>query len=326
MKLASYYGDGLKVGLVVEADVWDIRKAYELYLLEEEKDPQAAVLATSLVPSDMAAFIGLHSGGLGAIEDALSRLMDDQERYDWCRGRGLVHRLADVRLLQPVVRPSKIVNIGNAYREHIINSAKAKGLDPNTVEIPGEVKVSFLKTSSALTAPGDPVRYPKDSQKWDFEGELAIVIGRTCAQVALNDADRYIFGYTIFNDASIRDVPQVLGGTVSPTAKSADTTAPLGPWIVTREGFGLDPNKLSIKVHVNDEVRQDANTASMMWTVQEIVARTSQRITLFPGDIIATSSPPGVGSETGRFLNVGDVVRIEIEGIGILTNPVGSPR
>lgn len=326
MRLASYYERGLRIGHVADGWVWDLRRAYELFLLEVQHEPSAAALSIAHVPPDMAEFIALNSARLGLLESALNRLIERPERHGWLRDQCVLLQLQGLRLLAPVIRPSKIVNVGNAYPEHIRNSAIAKGLDPDTVPIPSEVKVSFFKTSSAVTAPGDPVRYPGDSGKWDFEGELGIVIGSPCTQVSAADANEYVFGYTIFNDASIRDVPVVQGGTVSPTAKSADTTAPLGPWIVTSDSLKHDPNDLQIRTFVNDDLRQDARTSSMMWTVQEIVSKTSQRISLLPGDVIATSSPPGVGSETGQFLAEGDVVRIEIEGIGVLSNPVGAPR
>lgn len=322
MQLVSYYDGNLKTGAVVDDQVWDLRRVVALQLLEVHREPDADALASAAVPADMGALIA-RGDPSEQLAPALDRLLSDPQRAEWCRAQRLVVDLAGVRLLPPILRPSKIVMIGNSYRDHIENVRKAKGED--VAEIPPDVKVSFFKTSSALTAPGDPVRYPDDTNDWDFEGEFCIVIGRTCTDVSIDRADDYIFGYTALNDASVRDVPQSLGGLTSPKAKSADTLAPLGPWIVTRDGLAGDPNNLAVKVWVNDELRQDSNTSQLIWPVQEMVSATSRFMTLYPGDIIATGASAGVGLETGRYLNVGDRVRIAIEGLGVLENPVGPP-
>lgn len=325
MQLVSYYSDGLRIGAVIGEDVWDLRRAFELHLVEVDLNPRADVAAQAAVPADMSEFIALHPDG-GEVEGALTRLAEDASRRGWYEREGIVRKLSDVKLLPPILRPSKIVMIGNSYRDHIENVAKAKGEAAAQAVVPPDVKVSFFKTSSALTASGDPVRYPADTSQWDFEGEFCIVIGRTCRQVTPEEADDYIFGYTALNDASVRDIPQSMGGLTSPKAKSSDTLAPLGPWIVTRRALSVDPNALAVKVWVNGELRQDSNTSQLLWPIQRIVSATSKFLTLYPGDIVATGASAGVGLETGRYLSVGDVVRIEMEGLGVLENPVGDPR
>jgi 2-keto-4-pentenoate hydratase/2-oxohepta-3-ene-1,7-dioic acid hydratase in catechol pathway len=321
MKLASYYADGLRIGAVVDDMVWDLRRAYEVYLLESEGDPNAAANASTRVPSDMAQFIQLNHGRLEPLDRAVRSLADDPDRRDWALRERLASPLSAVRVFPPILRPSKIVNIGNSYHEHIVNSAKAKGVP---AEVPPKVKVSFFKAPSTLLADGDPISYPDGSSRWDWEGELAIVMGRTCKGVEQYDALDYVFGYLVFNDACVRDVPQVIGGNVSPRGKSADGMAPVGPWIVTADTPGLDPNDLRIRSWVNDDVRQDARTSQLIWPIQEIISEVAGFMSLLPGDLIATGSPAGIAVETGAYLTEGDRVRVEIEGIGTVENVVSS--
>ena len=325
LELITYYHKGLRVGVLRGEDVWDLRRAYDLHLIEVDHSPRAEALAAASVPADMAEFIALHPDPSG-FEPVVARVAADASRKAWFQGQGLVRNINDVRLLPPVLRPSKIVMIGNSYRDHIENVARAKGEAAAQATVPPDVKVSFLKTASALVASGDPVRYPGDTGQWDFEGEFAIVIGRSCSGANEDEAETCIFGFTALNDASVRDVPQSLGGLTSPKAKSADTLAPLGPSIVTRGSLGKDPNKLGVRVLVNGEVRQDSNTSKLLWPINRIVAATSKFLTLYPGDIISTGASAGVGLESGRYLSEGDVVRIEIEGLSVLENPVGPPK
>ena len=228
---------------------------------------------------------------------------------------------SDTLFFPPILRPSKIANVGNSYRDHILATAEAHGVSADT---PPSVKVSFLTASSAVSTGGAEIRYPANSAQWDYEGELGIVIGESCLAANREVAGRSIFGYTIFNDACIRDVPAVLGGWLCPQAKSSDTFAPMGPWIVTAEELGDAVNDLRIRVWVNEEIRQDASTSSLLWPVDEMVANISSFMQLYPGDVIATGSPAGVGLETGKYLRSGDKVRIEVEGIGVLENVAAS--
>ncbi|MBI4279677.1 MAG: fumarylacetoacetate hydrolase family protein [Armatimonadetes bacterium] len=320
MKLASYYSQGLRIGAVVDSRIWDLRRVYELYLLEEEGDPAAEEVARASVPSDMARFIQHHHGCLEGIQRALAwatQGTEDRARAEWFCAQSLVSELSSVRLLAPILRPGKIVCTGNAYMDHIQESP--------TAELPPEVKVSFLKASSGVVGPGATMHYPGDSTKWDFENELVIVIGRACRQVTEQEAYGYIFGYSIMNDGSNREVPAVLGGLTSPKGKSGDSLAPLGPWIVTREEIP-DPQRLALRTWVNGELRQNASTAALLWSIPRIVHITSTVLSLYPGDVISTGTPAGTGYGTGKYLKPGDVVRCEIEGIGVLENRVGSAR
>lgn len=216
---------------------------------------------------------------------------------------GDARRLEEVRLLPPVV-PGKIVAVGLNYKDH----ARELGM-----KIPEE-PLLFLKAPSALNGPEGEIVYPPQSRRVDYEAELAVVIGRVAKNVKEKDAAAHILGYTCINDVTARDL-QVKDVQFA-RAKGFDTFAPLGPWIVT----DFDPTEASVRCLVNGEVRQDGNTREMGASVYRLVEYISSVMTLFPGDVIATGTPPGIGS-----LRVGDVVTVEVGGIGALTNRVVAP-
>jgi 2-keto-4-pentenoate hydratase/2-oxohepta-3-ene-1,7-dioic acid hydratase in catechol pathway len=210
--------------------------------------------------------------------------------------------LTAVRLLAPC-RPTKILAVGLNYRTH----AAEAGYD-----VPSEPLV-FSKPPSSVIGPLETIVYPALSQQVDYEGELAVVIGRQARSVSPVKAHDFVLGYTCGNDVTARDLQR--RDDQWTRAKGFDTFCPLGPCIVT----GLDTAHLAIRTHVNGEIRQDASTADMVFNVAELIAYVSQVMTLEPGDVILTGTPSGVGP-----LQPGDVVDVEIEGIGALRNPVVS--
>ena len=222
------------------------------------------------------------------------------------------HALDSVRLLSPTL-PSKYLAIALNYRDHIAESG---------MEAP-KVPMFFNKQVSCVAGPGDDVHMPRVSDKLDYEGELAVVIGTRCRHVTAEQAPEVIAGFTIANDVSVRDW-QMRAMTMT-IGKSFDTHGPLGPWIVSLDEIG-DPQSLGIRTFVNDEQRQDGNTGEMVFDCFEQVSHLSEAMTLFPGDVIATGTPAGVGSAyqpfPEGFLKVGDEVRVEIDGIGELRNRV----
>jgi 2-keto-4-pentenoate hydratase/2-oxohepta-3-ene-1,7-dioic acid hydratase in catechol pathway len=224
--------------------------------------------------------------------------------FEEIRFTGNGHRLADVRLLAPVL-PSKIVAVGLNYKDHAREMGK---------KIPDE-PLLFLKAPSALNHPGGAVIYPKAARRLDHEAELAVVIGRVATAVRESDAPSVILGYTCINDVTARDL-QVKDGLYA-RAKGFDTFAPLGPWIETE----LDPSALGVRCLVNGEIRQDGNSREMAASAFRLVEFISHIMTLFPGDVIATGTPPGVGP-----VKVGDIMTVEVEGIGSLTNRVAAPE
>ena len=220
--------------------------------------------------------------------------------------------LAQVRLLAPA-RPRKFLAIGLNYADHLAES----GMDAP------QVPVFFNKQHTCVVGPDAEVHMPRVSHLLDYEGELAIVIGARCRHVPEQRAHEVIAGYTISNDVSVRDW-QVASPTMT-MGKSFDTHGPLGPWLVTADELD-DPHSLAIRTYVNDELRQDGNTREMIFNCFQQVAHLSQAFTLEPGDVIATGTPAGIGAVRQPFpeglLKTGDVVRIEIDGIGELRNTV----
>ncbi len=209
--------------------------------------------------------------------------------------------LATVRLLPPC-EPSKIVAVGLNYRAHAAEMGK---------ELPGE-PLLFLKAPSALLPPGGTVVRPRQSAQVEFEGELALVIGKTAARVNAAEALAHVLGYTCLDDVTARDIQR--REKVYARAKGFDTFCPVGPWLET--GIA-DPQALDLELRVNGVPRQRGNTGDMIFTVAEVVAFVSHVMTLHPGDLITTGTPPGVGP-----LAPGDAVEVEIGGIGVLRHGV----
>jgi len=256
-------------------------------------------LGQAHIPSDMISFL---SAGSRAIE-ALQALIDHDQSTRL--------PLATVKLLAPVPRPGKYLAISLNYADHIAETGKERPEYPSF----------FSKHSSCVIGCDAPIHRPKVSDKLDYEGELAFVIGRRCRYVAVEDAAQVIAGFTIANDVSVRDW-QVRSPTMV-LGKSFDTCGPLGPWLATPDEIG-DPHNLTIKTWVDDELRQDSNTRHMLFNCYEMIAYLSQAMTLEPGDVISTGTPAGVGVKmTPRgYLKPGQTVRVAIEKIGALSNPV----
>ena len=223
---------------------------------------------------------------------------------------GPARPIADLRLLGPVPRPSKIVAVGRNYREH---AAEEEAVLP-------EAPLLFAKLPSALVGHDADVTWSTElTGQVDYEAELAVVIGRRARSVPAEVALEHVLGYTCLNDVSARDL-QVADGQWT-RAKGLDTFCPMGPWLVTADEIP-DPGALRVRCRVNGDVRQDATTAQLVHGVAELVAYCSTSFALEPGDIIATGTPGGVGAfrDPPLFLADGDVVEVEIGGIGILRN------
>ncbi len=224
------------------------------------------------------------------------------------------YALAEVRLDAPVPDAGKYLAIGMNYRAHAEEARKVGVAVPDS-------QVWFNKQVSCITGPFDPVHMPKVSDQLDYEAELCVVIGRRCRHVPRERAREVIAGYTVCNDVSVRDW-QRRAATMT-LGKSFNTTGPTGPWIVTDDEVS-DPQDLDIRMLVNGEQRQRVNSGEMIYDIYEQIAYLSTVMTLEPGDLIATGTPSGVGvaKEPPQFLKVGDVMRVEIEGIGFIQNTV----
>ena len=249
------------------------------------------------LPKDMLAFLEAGSEAMQAANAAVS----GAKRIP----------LANVHLEAPIARPPKFLAIGLNYADHVAES----GMDT-----PEHVMI-FNKQSTCITGPTDPVHVPRVSHVLDYEGELGVVIGKRGRHVSRENAADYIAGYLVVDDVTVRDwqfhTPTWTMG------KSFDTHGPIGPWIVTTDEI-TNPHQLDLRTYVNDELRQESNTKHLIFDCFYLVEHISKAFTLEPGDIIATGTPGGAGllRKPPVLLKDGDVVRIEIDGIGQIENPV----
>lgn len=220
--------------------------------------------------------------------------------------------LEDARIHAPIARPGKIIAIGLNYEDHAQETGAA---------IP-EKPIVFTKYSNTIIGPGEPIRIPPITEQADYEAELAVVIGREARNVPESEALEYVFGYTNANDVSSRDLQYSEGGQWT-RSKSIDTFCPIGPYIATRDEIP-DPQDLSVRCILNGETVQDGTTSKMIFSVAQLISFLSSGMTLDPGDVIVTGTPPGVGMarDPQLWLKDGDEVTIEIENLGTLTNPV----
>lgn len=315
MRYATYRLDGAeRVGLVAGEFLYDLS---EVVRMEGEE----ALRASGPRPQTMLDVLRLGPDfwqqAESCLEAAERRRAQDPEGWQLLAKQGVVRSLGELesrggRLVAPIPRPAKnLVCLGRNYRAH----AEERGEEVPTAP------VFFTKAPTCVIGPGQAIEYPSAAQLLDYEGELAVVLGRGGRQIPKEKALEYVFGYTILNDVTARDLQrqhlQWFRG------KSLDTFGPMGPWIVTADELP-DPQALRIRTWVNGELRQDASTSQMIFSVAETIAWLSDGMTLEPGDIISTGTPAGVGEKAGEAtpLQRGDVVRVEVEGIGTLENPV----
>lgn len=271
-------------------------------VLHNKKIFAGAVVNEQFVPSnDHNEMIELLADGKTALANLIENIYSDKGRVD----------LADVELLAPVPRPGKYFGVSLNYHEHIEETGKEQP----------EFPTFFNKQITCVIGPGAAIHRPRVSEKLDYEGELGIVIGKRCRHVTKEQAKEVIAGYTICNDVSVRDW-QIRSHTWT-LGKSFDTHGPVGPWIVTADEIE-DPHNLDIKTWVNTEQRQSHNTSQMIFDCYYLVEYLSTVMTLEPGDIIATGTGSGVGvkMKPRGYMKPGDTVRVEIEKIGVLENPV----
>ncbi|MCB5205438.1 fumarylacetoacetate hydrolase family protein [Neorhizobium sp. T786] len=258
---------------------------------------------------DLAKLVPGTSGDMIAVLKAGRALME-QARDALPRAEGIA--LESVKILSPIERPGKFICMGLNYLEHV----KEGGRD-----IP-EYPTLFLRVQTSLLPPDGEILLPKVSEKLDFEAELLVVIGKTAHNVSEDEALDYVYGYTAFNDGSLRDYQR---RTTQWTAgKNFDATGPFGPVIVTADELPLGAVGLSIRSRLNGKIMQDGNTKDLMFSVARIISYASEVMTLKPGDVIATGTPSGVGFARNPpvFMKAGDLIEIEIEGIPTLSNRI----
>jgi acylpyruvate hydrolase len=309
MKLTSFRFDGnIRIGCIKEDIIIDLHFAYRS-MLESEGMIRAQQIAEAYIPSDMVEFLQGGEQSLQLAKQAVDYAVENEHRLTY----KVIHRITDVKLEAPVLNPGKMICVGHNYREHILEMGR--GLPP--------VPVIFAKFSNTIIGPQDDIPFFPISDQLDYEAEFAFVIGKRARHVTQENALDYVSGYTIVNDVTYRDIQrrtiQWLQG------KTVEGSAPMGPCLVTSDEL-TDPVGLEVVLTLNGEERQRSNTANLVFSVAYLVEFLSNLMTLEPGDVILTGTPGGVGvaREPQVFLKDGDVVRIAIEGIGVLENRVSA--
>jgi len=315
MKLATFQAEGgPRLGLVVDA--WVV-------------DPGVEPRWRGRWPAGLVEFIQRGEDAVG-----LAREVEEWAAGVLAEARGrevpALHPLREVTLLAPIPRPSKnIFCVGRNYREHVEEGAHVlwgpakeagEGKKGWTVELP-PVPVFFTKAPTAVIGPEAPIVRPRATERLDWECELAVVIGRKGKDIPPEEVFSYVFGYTILNDITARDLQQRHGQWFK--GKSCDTFCPMGPWVVLRDDLGAPP-QATLVLRVNGAERQRFHTRQMIFDIPAILSSLSAGMTIEPGDIVATGTGAGCGfaMDPPQFLQPGDVVEAEIEGIGVLRNPV----
>ena len=300
--------------------------SYKLVTYRAAKGPRAGIVMEEKV-FDVAALTGRSSYAtmLAILEDweAAQDLLEKAAETKEHKEKGIP--LEKARLLVPVLYSSTIFCAGANYSDHVIEMAIAQGIKPDTDPRTSGQPWHFIKASRSVVETQSTVPLPEYSRMVDWEAELVAVIGRPAKNVSVDDALGYVAGYTVGNDLSARDLSTRQHISVnSPfrydwvSHKSFDGACPVGPWIVPAKEIS-DPQNLSIKLWVNDILKQDSHTSKMIFSTAEQIAHLSTRITLHPGDLILTGTPAGVGMARHEFLRAGDEVKVWIERIGTLT-------
>jgi 2-keto-4-pentenoate hydratase/2-oxohepta-3-ene-1,7-dioic acid hydratase in catechol pathway len=298
MRLVTYESsDGRRLGAVVEDTVLDLPRA-------------AAAQGTSL-PDTMLDFIAAGPDVWGRARDLVASAGQGNRP-------GQASALSDVKLLAPIPRPPKnVFCLGLNYSAHLEESNRASNRD-----LAPTVPVFFTKAVTSIVGPQDPILFDESvSTRYDWEAELGVVIGRGGRSISREQAMEHVFGYTCFNDVSVRDVQNLHVQWFR--GKSLDGTCPFGPWIITADEVP-DPHKLKIECRVNGVVKQSSNTSMLINDIPECIYHLSNGLTLEAGDLISTGTPSGIGHarDPQEYLRPGDVVEVDVEGVGVLKNSV----
>jgi 2-keto-4-pentenoate hydratase/2-oxohepta-3-ene-1,7-dioic acid hydratase in catechol pathway len=323
--VATPVGPVRRIGALVDGRIVDLTSAAALYLSQwpHKGDPYA--LAQTRVPPDMIDFLAGGEQSLALAREALGhlgRLGPEDPRLRGPRGEQVVYAPGAVRLRAPVPRPNSIRDT-ISFETHMRNSLKALGWS----EIPKvwyEIPIYYKGNPCAVIGPDEEIRWPAYSERLDYELEFGCFIGRAGRDIPEAEAHRHIAGYTIFNDVSARDAQQREMAMLLGPAKGKDFDASnaMGPCLVTPDE--IDPRNLRTLARVNGEVWTDAHSSDMYWTFPRIIEYLSRDETLYPGDFIGSGTAGfGCGLEHGKWLKPGDVIELEVEGIGVLRNLVG---
>lgn len=308
MKLLSYeQGAGLRrLGVLQDEHVTDVEDLISQFAMPVERLARLEASGIMPAPGGMLRWLQLGTPARAALAERIHQRLT--------MGTYPALPLASVKLRAPLARPGKVVAVGRNYADH----AKETGVSPF------EKPRIIFKLPSSIADPDTVVPKPALVQKLDFEVELAVVIGDFARNVAREDALNFVAGYTVLNDLSAREFQFDISPPQTTFAKSMDGFCPLGPWLVTPDDIP-EPQDLRVRTWVNGVQMQEGHTADMLFSVRELIAYNSQYMTLEPGDILATGTPAGIGAFRNPpvWLKAGDLVRVEVSGIGILNTRIG---
>jgi acylpyruvate hydrolase len=306
LKLLTYSANEkpLRLGVLVDENtIVDPQQAY-IELLKDRRQERAVEIASALLPNNPTEFIANGDLALQTANEAVTYALENRQQSS------AIYKKENVQIGPPVLKPNKIICVGLNYKNHILEMKRDFPAHP----------VIFAKFATAIAGPNDV--FPLNSnltKKLDYEAELAFVIGKEGKDIPSEDALDYVFGYTVANDITARDMQkrtiQWLQG------KTLDKSLPLGPVLVTKDEIP-DPHSLDISLTVNNEIRQKSNTEQLLFNVNHLVEFLSGIVTLEPGDIILTGTPGGVGEAQNKFLQHGDRVKVEIAGIGAIETTI----
>lgn len=322
MKLATFEiptpaGPLRRVGAVVDGRLIDLAAAYAAHLDRVDSGCDAQRLAAMLFPPDMVAFIAAGDVGRRAADYAVDAAAKTAEAL----GARTNYAPGEVRLLAPVTRP-RVIRDFLTFEGHMLTAGKALGR-PQIPAVWYEVPAYYKGDPDTVSGPDDVIDWPKYCEKFDLELELAMVVGRRGKNIAKADAKRYIFGYTIWNDWSARDqqMREAPLGMGPSKGKDFDTGNSIGPYLVTADE--LDVSNLRMTAKVNGEIWTDSTSGGRQFSFEDLIAHVSQSETIYPGELWGSGTTTGgSGLELDRWLKPGDVVELEVEGIGILRNRI----
>jgi acylpyruvate hydrolase len=319
MKLVTFVQDNReRLGAAVEIagaeHIVDLQKAYASHLLATQRVPAAEILAAAVLGRDMVEFLRRGPSALAAAHQAIAHAgKNPDNEFAFSRRQ--------VRLLAPVPRPGALISAGKNFSDHISEMSSRIGpSDP----------VAFLKLPGSVIGPEDDIPHPPEVKNLDYEVELAVIIGKICIDVEVDDAFDYVAGYATFNDISGRDVIRAENQSgIHLMGKSFPGFAPMGPYLVTADEIA-DPQSLKLSLRVNGELRQDSNLGYMIFKIRDLIAYWSQ-MGLNPGDVLTTGTPRGVAAgrkpdQTPWWLKPGDLVEAEADGLGTLKNRIVAER
>lgn len=323
MKLVTFevctlLGPFLRIGALSHDKIIDLNMGYICYLTEERNHPPASELAGVILPPDMLAFLRVGDAGKDAAQIAIQYVTKKMSEAPPLgpRGERVLYEMSEVRLKAPVPRP-------NSLRDHIsfeqhAGASEARQLPPAWYEIP----VCYKGNPDSVIGPEDTILWPSFTDLLDYELEYGIYIGREGRNISQDEAEKYIAGYTIFNDVSARDIQMKEMSVGLGPAKGKDTCNVMGPCLVTPDE--VDCRNMRMVARINGEVWTDGNSGTMFRTWAQIIEYASRDETLYPGDFLGSGTVGGgCGAEHGKWIKPGDVIELEVEGIGILRNRVG---